>query len=115
MDHKYTAKRSDKLCFQNKCINFLYYFIYNKFFIKYVIFYLSILFQQYSYNRRGQCEVNIEITFNSVGRLKSTFVRLIHFDTSLTKRQFSNLQRGNSCTIYIGIPIHYIISLYTYL
>uniref|UniRef100_A0A2S2R6L4 Uncharacterized protein n=1 Tax=Sipha flava TaxID=143950 RepID=A0A2S2R6L4_9HEMI len=45
----------------------------------------------YSYNRRGKCDIRINITFNSNQNLNIPIIQRINFDTYLTRRTFSSL------------------------
>ncbi|XP_025413076.1 uncharacterized protein LOC112685424 isoform X2 [Sipha flava] len=50
----------------------------------------------YSYNRRGKCDIRINITFNSNQNLNIPIIQRINFDTYLTRRTFSSLLTGGS-------------------
>jgi len=68
---------------------------------------IYVFVPQYSYNRRGKCDIRINITFNSIQHLESTVFRQIHFDTIVMNQCFT---RGNFFDYIIYIQ-HY---LYTH-
>jgi len=45
-----------------------------------------MFFQQYPYNRRGKCDIRMNITSNSIQHLESTVFRQISFDTILMRQ-----------------------------
>jgi len=65
----------------------------------YIYFFLNICmhYQQYSYNRRGNCDIRINVIPNSIQHLESTVVlRQISFNTYLTHQGvFSSFLQGN--------------------
>jgi len=46
------------------------------------------IFRQYSYNRRGECDVRVNIIYNRNEHVESTVIQKIYFDTTITQGIF---------------------------
>jgi len=46
---------------------------------------ITSIFRQYSYNRRGECDVRVNIIYNRNEQIESTVIQKIYFDTTVNK------------------------------